>query len=343
MIRTPGIANSRLIRWLSVIAVLYAIGLADPPDVRAAQSPAILKLGFLMPPNHPEFVVNQLFAKRVQELSQGRAQVQIYHSGVLGDEREMLQQLQVGSLDFARSGAGPLSSISRGYLLADLPFLFLNVDDLLQVVTSDKWKALAEAPLEKRGMKAVGHFWTGVRDLYTKRPVASLKDLKGMKIRTTQGPTPLATWRALGAIPTPISWGELFSSLQTGIVDGAEGSPVTYYANSFYDVAPNLTVIQYIQQYTPLLVSLKTWNSLPPELQKAVLQAGEEATAKCKAVFTEQVDKVYRDVAGKGGKIVHPSDLKEWRERTKAVYEPIAEKLGPEGVKTLEWILSRRQ
>lgn len=326
-----------------VAGVFLALTIFAGPPAGAASKPRVLKLAFLMPPSHPEFQVNDLFAKRLEELSGGRVKVEIYHSGVLGDEREVLEQAQVGSIDFARTGCSVLSGVSRGYLLPDLPFVFSGPDNMLEIVTSEQWKGLVEAPLVKKGIKPIAHFWGGGRDLYTKRPVASLGDLKGMKIRTTESPTVILAWKAFGAIPTPISFSELYTSLQTGIVDGSEGSPVTYLANRLNEVAPCLCGIQYQQQYTPFFISLKTWQSLAPDLQNAVLKAGEEATQKCKAVFLDQTAKIYKAAEAKGVKVTKPADLPEWRKRGRSIYNEVTPKVGPDGAKMIQWILSREK
>lgn len=312
--------------------------------VLAGNAQKIMNLAGNISPTHPERKVLDFFANRLNEITNGEIKVEIFDSGVLGDEREMMDQMQAGTLDFARITASMLSSISKGYGLANIPFFYKDVDELLKVVGSRQFKQVVEPPLIEQGFRPIADYWGGTRDLYTLTPVYSLEDLNGMKIRTMQDPTLLEVWKALGAIPTPISFSELFSALQTGIVDGGEGSPTSFYAQSFYEVAKYLTKISYMHVYMPLCISESSWQNLSPSHKIAVLIAADEATELIIEVYNNSADEAYESAKLKGVEIINPTDMEKWQKKAEPLVYKIAEDAaGIDGKNIIDWILHSRE
>ena len=157
--------------------------------------------------------------------------------------------------------------------LFDMPFLFRDQDHMIKVLRGPVLQEI-NAVVAKRGIRLLGVYNVGVRHLMTKEPVKSIEDLQGLKIRTMQSKYHMAAWNAFGANATPISYAELYSSLQTGVVDGAEAANTNYYEKKFYEVAPNWGQVGWTILTAPIIMSEKKFQSLPADVQTALLEGG---------------------------------------------------------------------
>jgi len=296
-----------------------------------------LSWGSTQPVNHPEHQTYVNFKNRVEELTDGHIKITIYPNNQLGNDRELLESIQTGTVDLMRSVLA--DSIAKGYAILSLPFLFKDTEHYLQIANSDKFKALVEPVMENNGIIILNDGWCGGRDLYAKRPVHNLDDLEGLKIRTIGIPVIMDTWKALGAISTPVAWTELFNALQTDIVDAGEGSPLSYLANKFYEAgADNLTVLNMQTVPIPLLMSKSKWDQLPAEYQQIIKTAAEEWSKD--TVVSNSFDTTYQQLEEKGVTIFYPEDKELWKEKVIGVQDKLAKELGPEYVELLEWIRS---
>jgi len=277
----------------------------------------------LNPSNHIDYPVNVDFVERVQEMSDGRIAFRVMEGGVLGDEREMLEQIQSGTITSARITPAVLGAVCPGQSLLNLPFLFDDGQSLLDAVNSEAFGDICDEQLITEGVRPLSYWWMGVRDLYTKTPVTSLDDVQGLKLRTWQDRYVVQAWEELGAIPTPISFSELYTSLQTGVVDGAEGWAASYNARSFYEVAPHLTPIGYIHIASTLVFSEQAWNRLPEDLQDVVATAAEENAAFAYETFSAAQEGIY-ERAAENATVHELSDRDSWVEATAPVIDQFA-------------------
>jgi len=275
------------------------------------------------PTKHADYPVNMNFVERVQELSDGRIAFRVFDSGALGDERQMVEQMQSGTIATARLTPAALSGLCSGISILNLPFLFTDGESLLEAVRTDEFKSICDDVLLSAGIHPLSYWWMGVRDLYTGEPVESLEDVQGMKLRVWQDPYVVKAWADLGTIPTPISFSELYTSLQTGAVDGAEGWAASYNSRSFYEVAPHLTRIAYIQIASTLAISESVWQSLPADLQAVVQQAADENSTFAFETFTELQNGIYATSA-KVATVHEVSDIEAWSKRSSGVYAAFA-------------------
>lgn len=278
----------------------------------------------LNPEGHIDFPVNQDFVNRVEELSDGRITFRMFPGGVLGDEREMIEQMAAGTITTARITPAALSSLCNGMSALNLPFLFDTPEELLSAVESDAFAAICDDILINEGLRPLGYWWMGVRDVYTNDPVTNVDDVQGMKIRTWQDPYVVQAWEALGAIPTPISFGELYTSLQTGVVDGGEGWAASYNANSFYEVAPHLTPLGYIHIASTVLISEQAWQQLPEDLQDIVREAAAENADFAFETFMAEQDTIY-ETSAELATVHELEDPEAWREATAGVIDAFAD------------------
>ncbi|MEQ9811983.1 MAG: TRAP transporter substrate-binding protein [Azospirillaceae bacterium] len=285
----------------------------------------------LNPSNHIDYPVNMDFVNRVEELSDGRIAFEVFEGGVLGDEREMMEQIATGTISTARLAPAVMSSICPEMSMLNLPFLYENGEELLEVARSDDFDAICGEVLVGEGIRPLDYWWMGVRDVYASVPIESLEDVAGVKLRTWQDPYVLAAWEALGAIPTPISFSELYTAMQTGTVDGAEGWAASYNSRSFYEVAPHLTRIGYIHIASALVISEQAWQSLPADLQAVVAQAAAENAEFAYETFSAEQNSIY-DRAREVATVHDLTDIEAWREATAPVIQRFAEDYpGPAG------------
>lgn len=257
----------------------------------------------------------------LNELSQGKMRLQIYPNQQLGSERECLELLQIGSLDMTKVSGAVLENFAPKLKIFGLPFLFDNKDHLFKVLDGTIGKELLKEG-EEYWLKGVGFYDSGSRSFYTKeRPVEQPEDLEGLKIRVQESVSAFDMVKQLGASPTPISWGELYTALQQGVVDGAENNPPSFYLSRHYEVCKYYSIDEHTMIPDVLLVSTHLWNRLSSEeqgwLQKAidqsipyqrdlwiqseneslqaVIEAGVEVTYPKKNRFQEATQKMYQD------------------------------------------------
>lgn len=294
------------------------------------------------PPTHIENEIHLDFINRIERLSNGRIKYEFYPSAVLGDEVEMMEGIQTGAITTARLTGAPLGAISNGYMIVNLPFLFSDSEHMLNVVRSTKFAKLTEDELIKEGIRPLEFWWMGIRDLYTKKPVKNIEDVKGMKIRTWQDRYVLKAWEKLGVIPTPISFSELYTALQTGIVDGGEGWAASYNARGFYEHAPYLTKIGYINIFSAFVISEKIWKQLPSDLQDVMKQAASENAEFAYEVFKNKKDEIYETARKKGATVIEVKDIEKWQSRIEPIYKEFGEEFGQDYADLINWIISTR-
>jgi tripartite ATP-independent transporter DctP family solute receptor len=257
----------------------------------------------------------------LNELSQGKMRLQIYPNQQLGSERECLELLQIGSLDMTKVSGAVLENFAPKLRIFGLPFLFDNKDHLFKVLDGTIGKELLKEG-EEYWLKGVGFYDSGSRSFYTKeRPVEQPEDLEGLKIRVQESVSAFDMVKQLGASPTPISWGELYTALQQGVVDGAENNPPSFFLSRHYEVCKYYSIDEHTMIPDVLLVSTHLWNRLSSEeqgwLQKAidqsipyqrdlwiqseneslqaVIEAGVEVSYPKKNRFQEATQKMYQD------------------------------------------------
>ena len=255
--------------------------------------------------------VGYQFADYVSEMSNGRIKVEVYSASTLGDEKTCLNALQIGggTVDMYRGNTNSLSDYGFKKLnLFGLPFIFTSRDTM--------WKVLDDAELGQAfldegiecgaGMVGIAYTDEGARHLFTteKAPIKSLADIKGLKIRVPETQLMMDTMTALGAQPTPISYSELYSSLQTGVVDGAENGYPGYDSNKFYEVAPNYLLDGHTFSPGIILMAQMKWDQLSPEDQKLLRDAGKKASEWNKSQIEEEEATLRKGLEEKGVNII---------------------------------------
>ncbi|WP_082232973.1 TRAP transporter substrate-binding protein [Halobacillus massiliensis] len=237
-----------------------------------------LRLAHNLGEDHPVHAGLQRFADKVKENTNGEVTVKIFANGVLGDEKEVLEQLQSGAVDMTKVSAGALESFSDDYQVFSLPYIFESEDHYRNVMESDIVNEIYQST-EDKGFVGLTYFDSGARSFYTKdTAIETPDDLKGMKIRVMDSPTAIQMVKLLGGTPTPMPYGEIYTGMQQGVIDGAESNPTALTTGKHGEVAKNFSVNEHTIIPDIVVVSQATWDKLSDEQKEAVQSAADDAT-----------------------------------------------------------------
>jgi tripartite ATP-independent transporter DctP family solute receptor len=246
------------------------------------------------------------FKEQLQEISGGKMDLTIYASGQLGSERDSIELLQIGSLDMANVSVGPLESFVPQMQVFSLPYVFEDSDHFWRTLNSDLGKELLLSPLAA-GLRGMAFFDGGSRSFYTcPKAIVTPDDLAGMKIRTMKSQSAVSLMRALGASATPISFGELYTSLQQGVVDGAENSPITYYKARHYEICKNFTLDEHNSIPGIVMFSEKVWQGLTEQQQKWTQTAMDQTVIFQRALWASDTQVALEALKEAGINIIYP-------------------------------------
>ena len=280
----------------------------------------VLKLAHGLDTTHPVHKAMVFMAEKVKEKSGGRLRVDIYPSEQLGNERECIEQLQLGALALTKSSSSPMETFVPKMKVLALPYLFRDSEHYWKVLLSPIGKELLAAG-EPVGLKGLCFYDAGARSFYTtKRLINTPADLKGMKIRVQQSPMAIEMIQAMGASATPISWGELYTSLQQGVVDGAENNPPSFDTSMHYETCKYYILDEHTRPPDVLLASTVIWNRLSPEFQKILQEAADESVIYQRKLWAEKVEESMEKFKNAGVIIIRP-DKKPFREAVQSMWK----------------------
>ncbi|GLK72955.1 TRAP transporter substrate-binding protein [Ancylobacter dichloromethanicus] len=294
-----------------IIALTAAalLGFAAP-----AAATTVIKAGHGTHTTHPTHLALVKLAEIVDAKSHGEMKIEIYPDRQLGEEREMVEGLQLGTVDMAVVSTGPLVAFVPELGVVDLPFLFKNSQHAYKVFDSEIGQGLL-AKFETRGIVGLAWWENGWRSLTSKKVVKSPADLKGMKLRTMQNPVHIAAFKELGAAPIPMVWGEVFTSLSQGVIDAQENPVTIIYSNSLWEVQKYLTLTRHVYGPHVALFSKIAWDRLTPDQQKILTEAMIEATAYQRETSARLETEQLKLLADKG-MIIEDVDIVPFQEAT---------------------------
>jgi tripartite ATP-independent transporter DctP family solute receptor len=282
------------------------------------QDKVILKLGHTLDPAHPVHKGMLIMAERLAELSGGTMQIDIYPSGQLGSERELMELLQIGSLAMTKVSTSPMESFVPEMKIFSLPYVFRDEDHFWRVLNSPLGKKLLISGESVR-LRGLTYYDAGARSFYTtEKAINTPSDLQGMKIRVQKSQTSVEMIAALGGSATPISWGELYTALQQGVVDGAENNPPSFYRSKHYEVSRYYTLDEHTFVPDLLIISAHIWQGLTPQQQIWLQQAADESLITQRKLWAEDTELALKEIAKAGVEIIHP-DKTQFAERVNAM------------------------
>ena len=272
------------------------------------QKTYVIKAGHAAAKSHFAQKSFEKFKELVEKNSNGKIKVEIHPEGELGGEREMLEQLLLGDLTMMAPASAPLEAVSKDIALWDLPYLFKDHETAYRVLDGEVGQEVLDSFSDK-GIIGLVYWENGFRHLTNnKKPVTSVRDMQGMKMRTLENPMQINTWSATGANATPIAFTELYSALQQKIVDAQETPLSLMYAQKFYEVQHYLTLTGHTYSPWPVIMNKKFYDSLPKNLQKVVMDAAVETRDYNRKLSKEDEIKSLELLKQKGMEVTELSD-----------------------------------
>ena len=323
----------RLIRVLLCISMVISIAAAAAAQ-DAKQPQFVMKMGCTVMADHPYVIAAKRFNELVQQRTNGRVKINIFENSQLGSERDLVEGLQLGTVDLVATSTGPLGGFVPEINIVDLPFLFRDKDHAYKVLDGPIGQDLLKK-FDAVGIHGLAYWEAGFRHIInSKVPVNSPKDLTGLKIRVMENKVHLASFKAMGANPTPMAWGEVFSALQQGVLEGMEGPIALVYTSKLYEVQKYMSLTGHF--YSPGLwfISMKTWAKLPDDIKKVFVDTSIEMTAFERGVMAEQEDKQIAMLKSYGMQVIVP-DKKAFQDATKPVYEQFQSTFGKDRIQQI--------
>jgi tripartite ATP-independent transporter DctP family solute receptor len=318
-------------RRSAVIAALAAaLGLAYSGAY--AQTKHIIKIGWTSAdgPQDPYATGARTFKQAVERQSNGRIEVQLYPNRQLGDEKPMLEGLRFGTLEAAVITNAVVAQIEPAFQVVDLPFLFSNEAQAHKVLDGKVGQMLAKK-LEAKGIISLGYMEGGFRQMINNvRPVTKPEDVKGVKYRVMQNPVYIDMFASLGGSAIPMAWGETFTAVQQGTIDGLEIPIAVIDSSKFNEVTKYLSLTNHTYSMIALLMSKKTFDKLPSDLQQVVREAGKTALGAQRIAAGANAKALVGALEKKGMKVNTVADVTPFRNSVKPMYDKFKSSIGAE-------------
>ncbi|MCB1502748.1 MAG: C4-dicarboxylate TRAP transporter substrate-binding protein [Bauldia sp.] len=305
---------------MNLKSLLFGMLAAAVASGGATAADYTLRLGHVLAPTDPLSIAAEGMKKSIDERTNGAVEVQIFTNSQLGDTQDMVDQAQAGANVGTFGDATRFGQFVPQFNVLAAPYAFTSVDQLDAFVSGPTFAKWNEELAEKTGLTILSFDWyQGARNLLTKKPVSTPADLAGQRIRTIGQPLWIATIGAMGAVPTPLAWAEVYPSIQTGAIDGAEAQPSAIWGAKLFEVVSDITVTEHIYLMSGLVVSNDWFKSLPEEYQAIVKEEAVRWGKEALKMNVEGADKIFADIEATGVKVAR-IDTTPFREAVKPVY-----------------------
>jgi tripartite ATP-independent transporter DctP family solute receptor len=294
-----------------------------------AQEKKALKASDVHPEGYPTVQAVENMGKKLEQATGGRLSIQMYASMQLGGEKEMIEQAQVGAIQFVRVSVGTLGPVIDDLNVLNLPFLFRDTAHMNKVVDGPIGEQLLDKVTNNQAARLVGLCWmdAGARSFYdTKRPIKSIADLKGLKIRVIGNPMFVDMANALGANGVAMGYDQVFSALQTGVIDGAENNPPSFVFDNHYQVAKYYTLTQHLIVPEMLVYSRAAWDQLSPDDQALIKKFSRETQADARELWNKTEGEAMDRMKAAGIEIIPIADKTPFRDAVKPVWDKYGSK-----------------
>ncbi len=330
-----------LVLTLSVLLVagVFAGGQAEPDSAdepMAEQEQIVLRLAETHAQDYPTTQGNYYFASLVEERTDGRITIEVFHSAQLGEERAVIEQVQFGAIDLTRVSISPLAAFSPGLDALQMPYLYNSTDHMWRVLKGEIGDEML-ASVEDAGFVGLAWYESGARSFYNSvRPIETVADLEGLKIRVQESQLMVGLVEALGAVATPMPFGEVYGALQTGVIDGAENNWPSYYSTSHYEVAGYYTLDRHTQVPEILVASKIAMDRLSAADQEIIRQAAKDSIDYQREAWAEFVAESEEAIRAAGNQITElsPAALADFQ----AAMQPLYDGLSAEATAVVERI-----
>ena len=302
------------------IALIVLTTIVGFSSCETIQKQKTVKLAHGLDMNHPVHKALEFMGKELEKQSNGTLKLEIYPNQQLGSERQSLELLQIGSLGMTKVSAAVMENFSPDMKVFGLPFLFRDRIHTFKVLDGEIGKELLDGG-KKYWLKGLGYYDSGSRSFYTKeKPVEKPEDLEGLKIRVMESVTAMKMIDKLGGSPTPISWGELYTSLQQGVVDGAENNPPSFYLSRHYEVCKYYSLDEHSTIPDVLIISTHLWDKLSTQ-EQGWLQSAVDASVTYQRKLWAIAEEEAINAVKKAGVTVVTPDKSLFQDKVEVMYE----------------------
>jgi len=292
---------TKFLKTAGMLALTVAVSCIGPSNKRQ------LKLAHGLPTDHPVHEAMMFLAERAGELSEGRLEIEVYPAEQLGSEQQCVELVQIGSLAITKISAAVMESFSEDYKVFGLPYIFRDREHAYKIFDGEIGRDLLLST-EDKWIRGLCYYDAGSRSFYTKdKPITHPDDLAGLKIRVQRSITAVEMMQALGGSATPIAWGELYTALQSGVVDGAENNPPSLYTSRHYEVCKYYSLDEHSTIPDVLVISKKIWDDLTPEEQEWIQKAANESAILERELWAESEKMSLQEVQKAGVEINYPN------------------------------------
>ena len=289
-----------LLVLVTVTPLFAAGGGQQKSGAAAAPQPRVYRLADNQPDGYPTVQGDLAFAKYVQDKTNGAIKIEVYNNSVLGQEKETIEMTQTGSIQFIRVGTNPLTSINPMMGALSMPFLYRDRDHMFKVLDGPIGQQLMES-LQQQNLLGLCWLDSGFRNFYnSKKDIRTPADMVGLKIRVQESPLMMDMVRFCGASPTPMAYGEVYTGIQNGVIDGAENNWPSYITAAHYEVAKHFTVDQHMASPEMILINTSVWNSLS-DAEKKIVKDGAAEGAKVQRAAWLDAEQKYEKQARDAG------------------------------------------
>lgn len=311
-------------RHLLTLAGGAALAAAAPPRHASAQPKTVLKASDVHPEGYPTVQAVENMGKKLEQATQGRLTIQMYASMQLGGEKEAIEQAQIGALQFARVSVGALGPVVDDLNVFNLPFLFRNIAHMEKVIDGPIGQALLDKVSNNPQVRLVGLCWmdAGARNVYdSKKPIRTIADLKGQKVRVMGNPIFVDMMNSLGGNGVAMGYDQVFSALQTGVVDGAENNPPSFVFDNHYQVAKYYSLTEHLIVPEILVFSRASWDKLAPEDQGLIKKFAPEAQLDERRLWQKVEAEAITRMKAAGIEIIPVADKQPFQDAVKPVWD----------------------
>ena len=309
-----------MVKIKPLLGLVWLLSLMSCDQLKSSK---VIRLGHGLSTGHSVHQGMVYFGEQLEKISEGKFKVQIYPSQQLGTERQCLELLQIGSLDMTKVSAGVLENFSPSIKVFGIPYMFKDKEHTFRVLDGPIGDELL-AGTEKYWLKGLGYYDSGSRSFYTiDRPVEQPNDLEGLKIRVMESQTAIDMVKSFGGSPTPISWGELYTALQQGVVDGAENNPPSFYLSRHYEVCKYYIIDEHTVLPDVVLMNTHLWNTLNEQEQKWIQKAMDLSVIEQRRLWSVSEQESLEAVKAAGVQVSYPDKI-PFAEMSKSVADQYA-------------------
>lgn len=322
------IYKNKYFKLIFVITIIFVISISFSSSFASDYE---IKISHSHDETHPVDIGFRYFKDLIEDISNGSVEVLIYPNSELGNDMQALELVRLGSIQMSSTTCAELEEGFKEFDIFGLPFLFRDYDHLWDVTRGPLREILQETTI-KGNLKLMGITTSGARQLFSNRPINNVEDVKNLTLRAMSVPSILKTWELLGARPVPVAWDEVYSALQTGIVEGSESSIQGWYTLNHYEHAPYGTYINYMDSGRVYYMNLKFWNDLPEKIRIYLQIAWDKTEKFIQDTYKNQDSEIIEEIEKSNkGSFTFP-DVKEFQDKLKPIYQELEPTLG------LEWV-----